>query len=160
MVDSPRVQYRPIIHYRNVYDVFARPQQCRRSSSIAQTEASDDYLPISTSSGQGSAPPAGAGLYHLLDLINTAPISSTSSASSKLGEGLWGNDPRSDLIKSGMVGLNVAPRSVSQFITPKTYLLPLLEFLPFSFMLTSHTTFLISLFKSARGHVFLRVNLR
>ena len=81
---------------------------------LAQTETSDDYI---TSSGQGSTPPAGAGLYHLLDdLINTAPISSTPSASSNLEGGLGGDDPRTDIIKSGIVGLNDANVLVDQSV--------------------------------------------
>lgn len=73
---------------------------------MAQTETSDEYYPHHTPTGQGNTPPAGTGLYHLLDdLINTAPISATSSTSSKHGEGLGESDPRSDIIKTGIVSL-------------------------------------------------------
>lgn len=84
---------------------------------LAQTETSDDYFPIPTSSAQSSTPPAGVGLYHLLDdLINTAPISSASSASSKQGEGLGESDPRPDIIKSGVVSLGDANVLVDQLV--------------------------------------------
>lgn len=84
---------------------------------LAQTETSDDYFPLPASSGPGSTPPAGTGLYHLLDdLINTAPISSTSSTSSKHGEGLGESDPRPDIIKTGVVNLSDANVLVDQSV--------------------------------------------
>lgn len=84
---------------------------------LAQTETSDDYFPVSTSNNQGSTPPTGMSLYHLLDdLINTAPISSASPASMKQGEGLGESDPRPDIIKSGVVSLGDANVLVDQSV--------------------------------------------
>jgi hypothetical protein len=84
---------------------------------LAQTETSNDYFPVSTSSGHGSTPPTSISLYHLLDdLINTAPISSASIASSKQGEGLGESDPRPDIIKSGVVSLGDANVLVDQSV--------------------------------------------
>ncbi|KAF8311000.1 hypothetical protein DL93DRAFT_2083956 [Clavulina sp. PMI_390] len=86
---------------------------------LAQTETSDDYYPVASSSAhpQGNSPPAaGTGLYHLLDdLINTAPINPSSTAAAKHGEGLGESDPRPDIIKAGVVNLTDANVLVDHF---------------------------------------------
>lgn len=86
---------------------------------LAQTETTDDYYPLPTPGGstQPINTPPGTGLYHLLDdLINTAPINATSSAAAKHGEGLGESDPRSDIVKSGVVSLLDANVLVDQSV--------------------------------------------
>jgi hypothetical protein len=73
---------------------------------LAQTETTEEIFPLPTPGGPQANTPPGAALYHLLDdLINTAPITGTSSTPSKHGEGLGESDPRSDIIKSGVISL-------------------------------------------------------
>lgn len=82
---------------------------------LAQTEMSDEYFAMPLPNNQANTPPA-AGLYNLLDdLINaTPPISSSLSPVEKQAEMLGESDPRSNVIKSGVVGMADANVLVDQ----------------------------------------------
>ncbi|KAF8328189.1 uncharacterized protein EI90DRAFT_3155910 [Cantharellus anzutake] len=81
---------------------------------LAQTEISDDYFSTSTTGGQTANTPPSAGLYNLLDdLIHTAPP--VPSPPSKRTEMLGESDPRSNIIKAGIVTMADANILVDHF---------------------------------------------
>ena len=82
---------------------------------LAQTEMSDDFFNATVPNANSSSSPPATGLYSLLDdLINTAPVNSPSMASAKQTDMLGETDPRSNIIKSGIVSMADANVLVDQ----------------------------------------------